>query len=103
MIGKPWDQLSTEEKLERLRQQIAELLAKRILIGCSRTSRSESFASRSKVWKNVWIKAIRKQRAISQMSHSGVAAPSIFCRRQDEPQQRATYSEPDHAAQLRCQ
>jgi hypothetical protein len=25
MIGKPWDQLSTEEKLERLRQQIAEL------------------------------------------------------------------------------
>jgi hypothetical protein len=25
MIGRPWDQLSTEEKIEILRQQIAEL------------------------------------------------------------------------------
>ena len=28
MLGKPWDQLSIEEKVEHLRQQIAELLGR---------------------------------------------------------------------------
>jgi hypothetical protein len=28
MLTKPWDQLSTDEKIDRLRQQIAEMLGK---------------------------------------------------------------------------